>query len=162
LSAFGIVIGIATFVMFLASTEQVAAVLENIFPVEEVEVIPPKVTMVAADTKRLDASTVETIKARKEVARTLPGRSLAFAAFGSGTFNGATLQLEIGGGADGIDASYVVDDPSLKPDQHEWLAGLFKDWDAPGGPRRAQCTPPATGDQSPCEHPDRYYCDRSD
>jgi len=33
LSAFGIVIGIATFVIFLASTEQVESVLEKIFPV---------------------------------------------------------------------------------------------------------------------------------
>src|SRR5580693_7275932 len=42
LSAFGIVIGIATFVIFLASTEQVAAVLEKIFPVEQVQVVAPR------------------------------------------------------------------------------------------------------------------------
>jgi hypothetical protein len=42
LSAFGIVIGIATFVVFLASTEQVGAVLEKIFPVEQVQVVAPR------------------------------------------------------------------------------------------------------------------------
>ena len=36
LSAFGIVIGISTFVVFLASTEQVAHVLEKIFPLDQV------------------------------------------------------------------------------------------------------------------------------
>ena len=89
LSAFGIVIGIATFVVFLGSTEQVAAVLEKIFPVEEVEVVPPHVTGVAMDTKRLDDSTVQTIKDRNEAARVLPRMSLAFPASGAGTFNGA-------------------------------------------------------------------------
>ena len=38
LSAFGIVIGISTFVVFLASTEQVSKVLEKIFPLEQVHI----------------------------------------------------------------------------------------------------------------------------
>ena len=45
LSAFGIVIGIATFVVFLASTEQVGAVLEKIFPVEQVQVVAPRASL---------------------------------------------------------------------------------------------------------------------
>ena len=45
LSAFGIVIGIATFVVFLASTEQVGTVLEKIYPVEQVQVIAPRASM---------------------------------------------------------------------------------------------------------------------
>ncbi len=162
LSAFGIVIGIATFVLFLASTEQVAAALEKVFPVEEVEVIPPKVTSIALDSARLDASTVETIKARPEVERTVPRMSLTFPAFGAGTFNGTQLQLEIGGGADGIDANYVVDDPSLQPEQHKWFADLFRDWEAPGAPKGGACVPPPPEGKSPCPDPDRYYCDRSD
>ena len=162
LSAFGIVIGIATFVLFLASTEQVALALEQVFPVEEVEVIPPKVTTFALDSARLDASTVDTIKTRPEVARTVPRMSLGFPAFGAGTFNGAQLQLEIGGGADGIDPNYVIDDASLKPDQHAWFGELFRDWDAPGGPPRQACVPPGDNDPNPCAKPDRYYCDRAD
>jgi hypothetical protein len=162
LSAFGIVFGIAAFVVFLAATEQVGGVLEQIFPVEEVEVIPPKVKAVAFDSARLDQSTIDTIKQRPEVARTLPRMSLGFPAFGAGTFNGATLQLEIGGAADGIDASYVLDDISLKPDERAWFAGLFKDWDAPGGSPRQACVPPPTDGKNPCPVPDRYYCDRVD
>ena len=162
LSAFGIVIGIATFVLFLASTEQVGAVLEKIFPVEEVEVIPPKVTLVAADTKHLDSTTIQTIQARSEVVRVVPRMSLQFPAFGAGTFNGSQLSLEIGGAADGIEPNYVVDDPSLDAEQHTYFKELFRDWDAPGGAPRSACTPPEPEGKSPCAHPDRYYCDRSD
>jgi putative ABC transport system permease protein len=162
LSAFGIVIGIGTFVLFLASTEQVGAVLERIFPVEEVEVIPPRVTGIAFDTKRLDDSTVQIIKQRPEVVKVLPRMSLAFPAFGSGNFNGAPLQLEIGGGADGIDASFVVDDPALKPEDHAYFADLFKDWEAPGLPPRQACVQPPPGGSNPCPQPDRYYCDKTD
>src|SRR5262252_6969870 len=55
LSAFGIVIGIATFVIFLASTEQVAAVLEKIFPVEQVQVVAPRASLLGKDiSKKLD------------------------------------------------------------------------------------------------------------
>src|SRR6185295_17727789 len=73
LSAFGIVIGIATFVLFLASTEQVGLVLEKIFPVEEVEVVAPQVSLLGKDiSKRLDDSLVEIIKTRSEAKRVLP------------------------------------------------------------------------------------------
>ena len=55
LSAFGIVIGIATFVVFLASTEQVAAVLEKIFPLDQVVVVAPRASLLGKDTsKKLD------------------------------------------------------------------------------------------------------------
>jgi ABC-type lipoprotein release transport system permease subunit len=161
LSAFGIVIGIATFVVFLASTEQVAAVLEKIFPVEEVEVIPPHVKMVAMDTKRLDDATVKTITARREVARVIPRMSLAFPAFGTGTFNDAEISLDISGAADGIDPAYVLDDPTLQPDQSAFFAGLFKDWELDKSPH-TPCFPPKPDGASTCPRPDRYYCDRAD
>src|SRR5438067_12523694 len=77
LSAFGIVIAIATFVLFLASTEQVAAVLEKIFPVEEVEAIPPKAMMVQSDPKNPDPATADTPKTRPEVKRAWPRTRLA-------------------------------------------------------------------------------------
>lgn len=162
LSAFGIVIGIATFVLFLASTEQVGAVLEKIFPVEEVEVIPPRVTGLAMDSKRLDDDTVHTIEQRPEVARVLPRMSLAFAAFGAGSFNGAQISLDISGAADGIDSSYVIDDATLDADQRVYFTDLFKDWDAVGHPAGTRCVPPAPDGASTCPKPDRYYCDRSD
>src|SRR5512135_2151175 len=68
LSAFGIVIGIATFVLFLASTEQVAAVLEKIFPLDEVQVVAPRASFLGKDvSKKLDDGIVKTILARPDV-----------------------------------------------------------------------------------------------
>src|SRR6476620_12631512 len=68
LSAFGIVIGIATFVVFLASTEQVAAVLEKIFPLEQVQVVAPRASLLGKDiSKKLDDNIVQEIKKRSEV-----------------------------------------------------------------------------------------------
>jgi putative ABC transport system permease protein len=162
LSAFGIVIGIATFVLFLASTEQVQAVLENIFPVEEVEVIPPKVATVAMDTKHLDDATATTIKQRPDVVRVLPRMSILFPAFGAGSFNGAQMQLEIGGAADGIDPSYVIDDPALDADTKKTFDTLFRDWEAIRTGPPIACTPPPPGDRSTCPDSPRYYCDRVD
>jgi len=162
LSAFGIVIGIATFVVFLASTEQVGNVLEKIFPVEEVTVIPPHVTGLAMDTKRLDDETVKQIGERSEVARVLPRMSLAFPAFGVGDFNGSPIELDISGAADGIDSAYVVDDPTLEPEQKKFFTELFKDWEADRTAPRARCVPPPNDGPSPCAQPDRFYCDRAD
>ena len=49
LSAFGIVIGISTFVVFLASTEQVGKVLEKIFPLDQVQVVAPRASLLGTD-----------------------------------------------------------------------------------------------------------------
>ena len=73
LSAFGIVIGIATFVVFLASTEQVGTVLEKIFPVEQVQVIAPRASLLGKDiSKKLDDAIVQKIRSRPEVDRADP------------------------------------------------------------------------------------------
>ena len=165
LSSFGIVIGIATFVLFLASTEQVGAVLEKIFPVEEVEVVAPQVSLLGKDvSKKLDDGLVEQLKKRPEAKRVLPRMSLQFPAFGDGTFNGSHLSLEIGGAADGIDPSYVVDDSSLTPKEHELFADVFRDWEAAENNKapREQCTPPGPKDPNPCSKHERYYCDKLD
>lgn len=165
LSAFGIVIGIATFVLFLASTEQVGAVLEKIFPVEEVEVVAPQVSLLGKDiSKRLDDSTVQIIKQRSEAKRVLPRMSLACPAFGDGTFNGSHLSLEIGGAADGIDPSYVVDDSTLSPQEHAMFADVFRDWEAAENNKtpREKCVPPGEKDPNPCSNHQRYYCDKID
>ena len=45
LSAFGIVIGIGAFVLFLALTQKAGHVLEKVFPVDEVEVVAPTVAV---------------------------------------------------------------------------------------------------------------------
>src|SRR6185369_1043633 len=103
LSAFGIVIGIATFVVFLASTEQVGTVLEKIFPVEQVSVIAPRASLLGKDiSKKLDDAIVEKIRSRPEVDRAdptavVPRMTLAFPAFGRGDFEGNDLKFEVGG-----------------------------------------------------------------
>lgn len=121
LSAFGIVIGIATFVVFLASTEQVSAVLEKIFPLEQVQVVAPRASLLGKDiSKKLDDEIVKTILTRKEVAQAVPRMNLAFPAFGRGNFEGSDLRFEVGGFADGVDPSFVQADERTRE--------LFKDW----------------------------------
>lgn len=186
LSAFGIVIGIATFVVFLASTEQVAHVLEKIFPLEQVQVVAPRASLLGKDiSKKLDDNIVKTILTRPEVAQAIPRMNLAFPAFGRGNFEGNDLKFEVGGFADGVDPSFVHDS--------DRIAELFKDWMADDkDPHRVACTPPPrdaeeeviqspkappkdrqtslgqpaqpiTGTSgeyfNPCPDPDRYYCD---
>ncbi|HET9625766.1 MAG TPA: ABC transporter permease [Kofleriaceae bacterium] len=181
LSAFGIVIGIATFVVFLASTEQVGAVLEKIFPVEQVSVVAPRASLLGKDiSKKLDDSIVEKIRSRPEVDRAdptaiVPRMALSFPAFGRGSFEGNDLKFEVGGFADGINPDYVNDDERTRE--------LFKDWDSvKDDPNRIACSPPpkdpteeviqsprAPGGSpkpgvyyNPCPHPERYYCDEAD
>jgi hypothetical protein len=192
LSAFGIVIGIATFVVFLASTEKVGMVLENIFPVEQVQVIAPQVSFFGKDTsKKLDDSTVQAIKSRPEVdpndpKAVVPRMNLSFPAFGRGDFENNDLKFEVGGFADGIAPEFVAEGKDPRTDE------LFKDWDADkSDPHRVACEPappdpreeviqspgaPPAGRSggvqvdkdgravywNPCPEPDRYYCDEGD
>lgn len=180
LSAFGIVIGIATFVVFLASTEQVGAVLEKIFPVEQVQVVAPRASLLGKDiSKKLDDSIVQKIRSRPEVDRAdptavVPRMMLAFPAFGRGDFEGNDLKFEVGGFADGINPDFVTDDDRIR--------SLFKDWDGiKDDPKRVACEPPPSSYEeviqspppphrppvpgkyyNPCPQPDRYYCDARD
>jgi hypothetical protein len=146
LSAFGIVIGIATFVVFLASTEQVGAVLEKIFPLEQVQVVAPRASLLGKDiSKKLDDKIVQTILARQEVKAAVPRMSLVFPAFGRGSFEGSDLRFEVGGFADGVDPSYVQDDERIRE--------LFKDWMADEkDPHRVQCMPAPRSDDDEVIH----------
>jgi ABC-type antimicrobial peptide transport system permease subunit len=136
LSAFGIVIGIGAFVLFLALTQQAGDVLEKVFPLEEVQVIAPRVSFAGKDaSKKLDDTTVKTILARPEVSSAVPRMNLAFPAAGRGDFEGSDLRFEVGGFADGVDPSFVRDDERIRQ--------LFRDWDADTkDPHRRACTPP--------------------
>jgi putative ABC transport system permease protein len=135
LSAFGIVIGISTFVVFLASTEQVAAVLEKIFPLEQVQVVAPRASLLGKDiSKKLDDKIVKTILTRPEVKLAVPRMNLAFPAFGRGNFEGNDLKFEVGGFADGVDPAFVTDDKRIRE--------LFKDWMSDeSDPHRVACVP---------------------
>lgn len=136
LSAFGIVIGIGAFVLFLALTQRAGNVLEKVFPLDEVQVVAPRVSLLGKDTsKRLDESTVKTILSRPEVESAVPRMNLSFPAAGRGDFEGSDLKFEVGGFADGVDASFVKDDDRIREQ--------FKDWDAiPNDPHRIACVPP--------------------
>jgi ABC-type lipoprotein release transport system permease subunit len=136
LSAFGIVIGIGAFVLFLALTQRAGSVLEKVFPVEEVQVVAPSVSFLGRDAStRLDDSTVQTIRSRPEVKSAIPRLNLAFPALGRGSFEGSDLRFEVGGFADGVDPSFVQDDERIRK--------YFKDWDAePNDKNRIACVPP--------------------
>lgn len=136
LSAFGIVMGIAAFVFFLGlSTGVQAVILGKIFPLEQVQVVAPRASLLGKDvSKRLDDSIVETIRKRPEVKEALPRMNLNFPAFGKGSFEGQELRFEVGGFADGIADSFVHDEPRV--------ATLFKDWElAEKDLPKVQCVP---------------------
>ena len=147
LSAFGIVIGIGAFVLFLALTQKAGSVLEKVFPVEEVKVVAPSVSLLGKDaSKRLDKVTVNTILARPEVKSAVPRLNLAFPAAGRGEFEGSDLKFEVGGFADGVDPNFVRDDDRIKE--------LFKDWDAEQtDPNRIACVPPPHDPYDDVRHP---------
>jgi ABC-type lipoprotein release transport system permease subunit len=136
LSAFGIVIGIGAFVLFLALTQRAGSVLEKVFPLEEVQVVAPRVSLLGKDaSKRLDDSTVQTISARPEVKAAIPRLNLAFPALGRGDFEGTDLRFEVGGFADGVDPTFVQDDERIRK--------YFKDWDSVTDDKnRIACVPP--------------------
>ena len=78
LSAFGIVIGIAAFVFFLAGTLGVSDVLlGKVFPLDQVEVIAPHTSIAGKNlSQKMNADTVAKIKARPEVKDALPRMTL--------------------------------------------------------------------------------------
>ncbi|MCA9680057.1 MAG: ABC transporter permease [Myxococcales bacterium] len=156
LSAFGIVIGIASFVFFLGLSMGVRnVILGKIFPLEVVEVVAPRASFMGKDiTKKLDDATVDLIRKRPEVKTALPRMALAFPAAGYGSFEGQELKFEVGGFCDGIDPSFLADDPRLGP--------LFKDWEAEEAGHHPACVPPKEGEQNPCADPEFYYCDEQD
>lgn len=136
LSAFGIVIGIGAFVLFLALTQRAGETLEQVYPLDEVEVVAPTVAIGTIDaTKRLDDTIVQKILARPEVAAAIPRMNLVFPSAGRGDFEGKDFRLELGGFTDGVDASFVQDDARTRD--------LFRDWDAVADdPNRIACVPP--------------------
>ena len=155
LSAFGIVIGIASFVFFLSLSLGVRnVILGKIFPLEVVEVIAPRASFAGKDTTLpLTDETVAFLKSHRDVKDALPRMRAVFPAAGSGTFEGEEIKFEVGGFTDGIDPRYLSDDPKL----HE----KFQDWEEVEKDR-VRCTPDPTAKKSPCPDPEYYYCDELD
>lgn len=150
LSAFGIVIGIWWFVLFLALTQKAGTVLETIFPLDEVQVVAPRVSLLGKDaSKRLDDSVVQLIASRPEVASAVPRMNLAFPAAGRGDFEGTDLKFEVGGFADGVEPRYVreaAESDAQKADSgtdNKRIVELFKDWETVKDPTHdIACVPP--------------------
>jgi hypothetical protein len=133
LSVFGIVFGIGAFVFFLSLASRASEVLQRIFPIEQVQVVAPRMLLAGKDlSKPLDDNTVKALVGHPNVADATPRMALKFEAAGAGSFEGNALNFEVGGFADGIDEKFVHGkDPSKEP---PWVP-LFKDWEAePPGP----------------------------
>ncbi len=122
LSAFGIVVGISSFVFFLGLSGGVRDVVlgENLFPLERLEVIAPKTNVGFSFGKTLDDGVVQRIRARPEVRYAIPRMLVSFPAKGTGDFEGKEIKFEVGGFTDGIESQFVED---------EEFADLFKDWE---------------------------------
>jgi putative ABC transport system permease protein len=160
LSVFGIVIGISSFVFFLGLSMGVRnVVLGKIFPIEQVQVVAPRASLIGKDvTKMLDDSIVQQIKGHDGVKDVVPRMGLVFPASGYGSFEGQELKFEVGGFADGVDPSLLAAPDSGPGTAAAKVAELFQDWDSKDEGKRASCTP---GPRA-CADPERYYCDTSD
>lgn len=145
LSAFGIVVGIASYVFFLGLAMGVRDVVLAVFPVDRVEVVAPRTSFIGADTtKKLDDGVVEALRANDMVKSAVPRMAIAFPALGYGTVKGNKLRLELVG--DGIDASFMAG---------EDFADKFKYWEAEQDEASLpSCAPP----KYKCEGIN--YCDR--
>lgn len=148
LSAFGIVVGIASFVFFLGLSQGVKQViLGELFPLEQVEVVAPRASFLGRDfRKKLDDAIVEQIRAQPGVTQVVPRMGMAFPATGQAWFEGHSVNFELGGFADGIPSEMVAG---------EEFAPLFRDWEAPAG-ELARCGP---APEYACPDPARYYCE---
>lgn len=155
LHTFGLVVGIASLAFFLSLSMAVRdVVLGDLFPLDEVEVVAPRlgVAGVGADDLPEDEivlgdEVVHTIGAREEVEEVVPRMAMAFPARGTAVFQGMRFPFEAGGFADGVDPDYLED---------EDFADLFRDWEAAEEGEREACGPPP---DRACEDDGRYYCD---
>jgi hypothetical protein len=152
ISGFGIVVGVAALVAILGFSMGVRNKVLEVFPLERVEVIAPKASMLGVDmTKRLDdSSTVKIIEEQKKfkVESTVPRMAIAFPVAVSGYFEGARLVMDFVG--DGVNPDFVREDN---------IGEMFKDWEADelkDPSKLKQCTLPGFK----CDG--LYYCDKRD
>lgn len=148
LSGFGIVVGVAAFVFFLALSMGVSNKVLEVFPLERVEVVAPRASLPGGMdmTKRMDESTVKAIVDQKVVGveTVVPRMAIAFPTAVSGYFGDAKLAMDFVG--DGVDPEFVRDDG---------ISDLFKDWETDKTPLLA-CQLP----KNKCDG--LYYCDKRD
>jgi putative ABC transport system permease protein len=151
LSAFGIVVGIASFVFFLALSMGVRGWVLELFPIDQVEVIAPRTSLIGAlgleSQKKLDDKVVETIGRHEGVRDVVPRMAIAFPAMGQWWYQDTKLKFDVVG--DGINPAYLAGDPQ---------AALFRDWDAEREGKPPVRCGPAPGFRCPSLH----YCDTRD
>jgi putative ABC transport system permease protein len=151
LSAFGIVIGIAAFIFFLGLSMGVRGWVMQMFPIDEVEIIAPRTSLIGAlgmsSGKRLDESVVAKLRDHDGVRAVVPRMAIGFPAMGVWWYESTKLQFDVVG--DGIDPGYLGDDPT---------APLFRDYEAEEKGKQLVACGPAP--KYPC--PSLYYCDKRD
>ncbi len=146
LSAFGVVVGIAAFVFFLALSLGIRKVVFEIFPLDVVEVIAPQASFLGQDlSTRITDATVEKIAARTDVKEAVPRMAIAIPSIGHGYFNGNELKFALIG--DGISSDYVA---------NERFSDKFRDWEAEIDP----ATLPTCNASKRCQG--LTYCDARD
>ncbi len=147
LSGFGIVVGVAAFVFFLALSMGVRNKVLEVFPLDQVEVIAPRAAFAGVDmTKRMDEETVKLIQEQDLVGvkSIVPRMALDFPVAVSGYFEGNKLSMDFVG--DGVEPSYIREDD---------ISEMFRDWETDDTPL-VDCVLPKFS----CEG--LYYCDRGD
>jgi putative ABC transport system permease protein len=173
LAGIGIVVGIATFVFFISLGEGVRKiVLGEIFPIGQLEVVPPKVEMsvgplqLGGDTKIINDAVVAQLRAIPGVKQAFPKMKVAFPAraWGGKNFIGKNAGADLI--ADGVDPELVASD--LVPGDYP-----FSDLEAPTpcesdaqcgsgafcSPQKT-CAPRACTKDADCG--DLWYCDLGD
>jgi len=120
-------------------------VLGDIFPIDRVEVIAPKTSLVGGRIT-LDDALVAQVKARAEVKQAFPKMKMTFPAKGWGKLLGSDLRFEVGGFCDGIDPVLVQGDAG---------AELFKDWEELEQGKMVDCGPEP---ENACPEPLYRYC----
>lgn len=151
LSAFGIVIGIAAFIFFLALSMGVRGWVLELFPIDQVEVIAPRTSLIGAlgieSQKKLDEAVVKRIREHDGVRDVVPRMAIAFPAMGQWWYQQTKLKFDVVG--DGIDPGYLAGEPH---------AALFRDFEAEeNGKPKVACGP---APKLAC--PQLHYCDTRD
>jgi putative ABC transport system permease protein len=172
LAGVGIVVGIATFVFFISLGEGVRKiVLGEIFPIGQLEIVPPKVQMsvgplqLGGDTKTINDAVVKELREIPGVKAAFPKMKVAFPAraWGGKSFIGKNAGADLI--ADGVDPELVAAD--IQPGEYPFadLENPACEADADCG-TGANCGPANTCIPKSCTSDEEcgagWYCDLGD
>lgn len=175
LAGIGIVVGIATFVFFIALGEGVRKiVLGEIFPIGQMEVIPPKVQMglgplqLGGDTQKITDEVVQKMRELDGVKQVFPKMKVAFPAraWGGKSVLGKNAGADLI--ADGVDPALVAGDLEPGPFPFADLESPPCQSDAECGTgatcgQEGFCTPKSCNADADCGSAEEgWYCDLGD